>query len=224
MKLKTTYLVLKTKKPVEEDASKLRGYIGRRFSEYPILHHHLGSVSYIYSYPRVQYKVFGGTPSILGIEEGGEVLKEISGNLSELLLGPNAYELNQKVIFEQESEFGLSTDYMHYKFLTPWNALNQENYTRYKRLRYWSEKKEFLNSIITGNVLSMCKGLAIEIRGEIYVHCKVDECIVRYKGIPVTGFLGEFDINFIIPDFFGLGKGVSEGFGVIKGIKDDDDT
>ena len=40
----------------------------------------------------------------------------------------------------------------------------------------------------------------------------------RYKGIPVMGFTGEFRVNFKIPDFFGLGKGVSQGFGVVKRV------
>lgn len=70
MKLKTSYLVLSTDKPVKEDASKLRGYVGNKFSEYPILHHHIKEVGYLYTYPRGQYKIFEGTPSILGIEEG----------------------------------------------------------------------------------------------------------------------------------------------------------
>ncbi|MBI5253829.1 MAG: hypothetical protein HY930_05470 [Euryarchaeota archaeon] len=52
MKLKTLYLVLKIDKLVREDASKLRGYIGNKFPEYPILHHHIKEVGYLYTYPR----------------------------------------------------------------------------------------------------------------------------------------------------------------------------
>jgi len=51
---------------------------------------------------------------------------------------------------------------------------------------------------------------------DVYVHSRVDAERVEYKGIPVMGFTGEFRVNFKIPDFFGLGKGVSQGFGVVK--------
>jgi len=39
---------------------------------------------------------------------------------------------------------------------------------------------------------------------------------VEFKGIRMIGFKGEFTVNFNIPDFFGIGKGVSHGFGTVK--------
>jgi len=51
MRLKTLILILKTSMPVKEDGSKLRGYIGNRFREYPILHHHIREGGYLYTYP-----------------------------------------------------------------------------------------------------------------------------------------------------------------------------
>ena len=216
MKLKTSYLILKTDKPVIEDASKLRGYVGNKFSEYPILHHHIKEVGYLYTYPRVQYKIFEGMPSILGIEEGAKVLKEISGELNELVLESSRYKVNQKALFEQEVEVGAARGNRHYRFITPWLALNPENYRKYREIKNWKEKKNFLNAILIGNVLSMCKGLGIVVERELFAHSKIDESEVEYKGVPVIGFSGEFKINFKIPDFFGLGKGVSQGLGVVK--------
>lgn len=217
MILKTLYLELITDKPVQENASKLRGYLGNKFSEYPILHHHIYNIGYIYSYPRVQYKVIEGIPYILGIEEGTQVLKMISGEFNNLTLGNNEYQIHQKKHYEQDSEFGISDTYLHYRFLMPWLALNQTNFNKYLEITNWREKKKFLNSIIIGNVISMCKGLGMIEENELFVHSKVDECRVNYKGMKVIGFTGEFEINFNIPDFFGLGKGVSEGYGVVRG-------
>jgi len=31
--------------------------------------------------------------------------------------------------------------------------------------------------------------------------------------IPMLGFLGTFSVNFEIPDYWGIGKSVSKGFG-----------
>lgn len=66
----------------------------------------------------------------------------------------------------------------------------------------------------------MCKGLGIIVNKKIYVHSYLEEEMVDFKGIPMNGFKGEFTVNFQIPDFFGLGKGVSQGFGTVKGVKD----
>ncbi|MEM5815534.1 MAG: hypothetical protein QXL14_00600, partial [Candidatus Aenigmatarchaeota archaeon] len=78
MKLKVSYLILKTDFPIKEKPSQLRGYIGKKFEEYPILHHHVKDGEFLYTYPKVQYKVINGTAFILGIEKGARILKNIS--------------------------------------------------------------------------------------------------------------------------------------------------
>jgi hypothetical protein len=39
------------------------------------------------------------------------------------------------------------------------------------------------------------------------------------KGTPFIGFLGLFMVNFTIPDYLGLGKSVSRGFGTVKRVE-----
>jgi len=80
----------------------------------------------------------------------------------------------------------------------------------------WKEKKNFLNNIMIGNILSMCKGLDFVVDKKQYAHSYLDDETVKYKGVDIIGFRGEFRVNFKIPDFFGLGKGVSQGFGAVK--------
>jgi hypothetical protein len=214
--IKTLYLILKTSKPVEEEASKLRGYLANRFKEYPILHQHIKEAGYLYNYPRVQYKIIDGTAVILGIEEGADILKKISDELTELRLGKSAYKVESIQMTQMNAEFGLCRENHHYKFITPWLALNPANYERYKEMNDWKEKKEFLNGILVGNILSMCKSVDYVVTSKLYVHSRLDDEKVEYKAIPLIGFTGEFRVNFRIPDFFGLGKGVSQGFGVVK--------
>jgi hypothetical protein len=215
MKLKILILTLKTNNPVQEDGSKLRGYIGKKFPEYPILHHHVKESGYLYTYPRVQYKVLGYTAVILGIEEGAKVLKQISDEIDFLLLGQNIYRVTQRIFYEQEVELQPTQRLISYKFISPWIALNPKNYQKFQELWGWKEKKELLNSILIGNVLSMCKGLGIVVDKELYAHSLINMERIKYKSANVVGFTGEFKINFKIPDYFGLGKGVSQGFGVV---------
>jgi len=216
MNLKILVLVIKTERPVTEDAAKLRGYIAGRFKQYPILHHHLEEAGYLYTYPRIQYKQIEGTPLVLGIEEGADVLKNIADDLTELKLGKSKYSVESIQMNLMNAEFGPCRPNHHYKFLTHWLALNPANYEKYKVIEDWRKKKEFLNGILVGNILSMCKGLDYVVDRTLYVHSRLDDEQVEYKGVPLIGFTGEFRVNFWIPEFFGLGKGVSQGFGVVK--------
>jgi len=215
MILKTLILILKTSKPVKEDASRLRGYIGNEFKDYPILHHHIEEAGYVYSYPKVQYKIIGGTPVILGIEEGRDVLKKISDNITELRLGHNIYRVENIQMNQRDAEFGNCRENYHYKFLTPWLALNPDNYQNFKKIGNWNERKIFLNNILIGNILSMCKGLNFVVDRRLYVHSHLENVDAMYKRVSHIGFMGKFKVNFKIPDFLGIGKGVSQGFGTI---------
>jgi len=214
MKYSTLYLLLNTDRPVREEATQLRGYIGRRFSKYPILHHHADVP--ILTYPRVQYKVIDGTAAIFGIEEGAAVLKKISGDIERLELLGSEYMVVDTTIYERYVEIDTVRKPIQYHFLSPWLALNKNNYARFQEIGDWKEKKEFLNKILVGNILSMAKGLGIVVERRLYVHSHVDKVATRFKGIGMTGFTGTFRVNFSLPEFCGLGKGVSQGFGTIR--------
>jgi hypothetical protein len=57
------------------DAHKLRGYFGNMFQEYsPLLHNHLESGESAYRYPLVQYKVINRIPTLVGLNEGADLL------------------------------------------------------------------------------------------------------------------------------------------------------
>jgi len=53
MNLKTLTLTLKSDRPVEEAAAKLRGFFTTRFNEYALLHQHIDMDKLLYRYPRV---------------------------------------------------------------------------------------------------------------------------------------------------------------------------
>jgi len=214
MRIPLRYLVFHTDRPVTETGTNLRGYIAGRFPQYPLLHHHLDRP--ILAYPKVQYKVIGGTPSILGIADGAVVLKEISDDITELVLSNNRYAILSKVTYDQMVPLVPSPDMIEYRFVSPWLGLNQENYRRWMGMHEWKEKKRFLNAILIGNLLSMAKGLGIVIEHRLNVHSHLEKVETRYKGVEMTGFSGSFRVNLQIPEYIGIGKGVSQGFGVVR--------
>lgn len=222
MKINTVHLILETNKEVKQDSSKLRGYIGNTFKDYSILHNHYGDKKVLYSYPLVQFQVINGQASIFGIEEGANLLKEIAPKIKELKLMDSYYKVNDYNLIDNEFNVSTSNKELHYKFVTPWLALNTKNHTKYKQITSWKDRKLFLNNILVGNILSMAKGLGIIVDRRLYVKSMLNPVSVRYKSIDMLGFTGEFKVRFNLPDFFGLGKGVSQGFGTVKRIFDEE--
>jgi len=43
---------------------------------------------------------------------------------------------------------------------------------------------------------------------------------ILFKGEKMLGFIGEFKVNYILPSYLGIGKGVSRGFGTLISVKD----
>lgn len=218
MQINSCIITLITDRPVVDSPATLRGFIAGNFPDNPFLHNH-SEKGLIYTYPKIQYKIIDGIPMILGIEEAKEVVKTIS-NIDYLDLKEKRYLITDRKLIEQDTEFGASSDMLSYKFLTPWLALDEESYNRYKwRNKY--ERKKQLESIIVGNIISMAKGLEYVITDKLIATVDVHEIPTSLKGTPMLGFLGTFSVNFEIPDYWGIGKSVSRGFGTVKRDKKD---
>ena len=217
MKYNVVNLILKTDLKLTATPTKVRGFLGNVYKDYPILHNHYGNDKFLYSYPYVQYKIINGDIVIVGIDEGAELLKKIAPELTTLSLDKD-YKITEKLIHEKEFDIKPSSEEKHYKFITPWLGLNQNNYKRYINSKDWKEKKEILNKVLVGNLLSMSKGLGIIVNKRLYAKTHFEEKIVEYKGVKMNAFMGEFKVHYSLPDYIGLGKGVSQGFGCVKEI------
>lgn len=102
--------------------------------------------------------------------------------------------------------------------LRKWLPLNQENYQEYKKLESLAEQCEFLERVLTGNILSFATGLDIHFEKDVKVRITAleDARIYSYKGVKMQGFDVQFKCNVSLPDYIGLGKSVSVGFGMVK--------
>ncbi len=200
-------------------AHKLRGYFGNLFKEKsPLLHNHYESGKLRYSYPLVQYKIIDSVPMLLGINEGAELLIELFLKIKELKLEERTFPIYSKNITNKITEIGVSNDLIEYKFKTMWMGLNQNNFSKYINLLPGKEKAEFLNKILIGNILSFCKGLNFRLDEQLYAKVKVTERISAFKNNKMTVFAGGFVTNATLPNYIGLGKAVSRGFGAVKVI------
>ena len=212
MLVKTFTLTLASTRPIQGTSAELRGFFATKFNEYSLLHQH-NADKFIYSYPLVQYRMINGVPMVVGINEGAEVLKDVYDKYDEIKLGLEVYEIVEKGINVKNEEFGISDKLHTYEFVTPWLALNQENYMKYYGLPGKEERQEFLRKTLIGNLLSMSKSLYYQVPDKIKCDVDVRARKSRMKDLNIMTFIGNFCANFIIPDNFGVGKSVSRGFG-----------
>ncbi|MCL5673958.1 MAG: hypothetical protein M1407_04995 [Deltaproteobacteria bacterium] len=217
MKINILRLVLNTENNLREnDAEKIRGYLGDIFWDNPAAHQHNQKGGLIYQYPRVQYKVIDGLFYLIGFEDGLEIIKKTFQNLKSINLCGKWEEILHKGLVSYMTLFSITQERIFYYFQTPWLALNEKNYEIYQELRTWEEKKIFLEKILVGNIISISKSLGYTVQDRIYVNINKTKMInTKLKGIPMIGFTGSFFVNFEIPDYWGIGKSVSRGFGTI---------
>ena len=206
---------MESDQPIREDSAKLRGFFANKFSSYLLLHNHLDNNKFLYQYPRIQYKTINHTKMILGLAEGVDVLQRIYNQYDQIVLAGHTYQIFSKEISLKVEDFGIGSESMEYEFITPWFALNGENYQRYKNYNY-SERTDQLKSILIRNIMAIAKTFQYFVDSKIIVNTNLKETPIKFKGKDVIGFLSTFQVNFNLPNYIGLGKSVSRGFGTIK--------
>lgn len=189
---------------------KLRGYIGNLFKDKVLLHNHVSLYELLYQSPLVQYKIIDGVLCVLGINKGIEVIKENLLSIKEILLDSKKYLVKEIKVEEFEHNLVIGESLNRYRFETLWIALNSENYARYK------EGKYDLNKALTNNLIEFFKMSGIWADKPILVNGIFKANPVTKKDTKLIGFSGEFVCNIDLPEFIGLGKRKSIGFGMIK--------
>jgi len=227
MKIKKVVLIFSGVELNKADIPKFRGYISKKYPNYEIIHNHLKDGSLRYSYPLIQFKTIENKPAIVGINEGIDLLKKVFLEISNIKIGEQMRDINEKSIALREDEFGVSIDFIDYKFYSPWMALNQENYNKYNRMNRY-DQMVFLKHILRENLKTISKGFGYTIPDidEVKVDGKFIKRMVNFKNIKMLCFVGSFITNFHIPEYLGIGKQVARGFGMVgkyRIIKSGDD-
>lgn len=201
------------------DAHKLRGYFGTLFKEHsPLLHNHYEDGTFRYKYPVVQYKIIDDIPTLVGIEEGANLLTDLFLKIKELDIDGRKYIIRSKNIESSQEEIGYCTTLKKYKFNTLWMALNQKNYPLYQDLKNPQDRQDMLNRILVGNILSLFRNCGVELKsGErLMTNATVREHQTNFKDQKMIAFAGGFVANATLPSSVGLGKAVSRGFGTVE--------
>lgn len=220
MKLPAITARIRTDRPVLGVPALLRGFLGRRQPENVLLHQHLGEgtdTRLVYLYPRVQYRLSDGVPTITGIAEGVASVKYALGELDMLELAGWRYGVVGIDFDEGEIELEERDAPIRYRFTSPWLALNQGNYARYQGASV-KERRELLGRILIGNILSLCRSFDLVVQQRLMATVDVRPRPVRVKQQNLMGFLGSFSVNFGLGPGLGIGHLVSLGFGEVRRV------
>lgn len=218
MKVRLLILKLEGNHIESSDIPKIRGYIAGRFPQYIELHNHYETDKFKYGYPMVQYKIIGSTPAIIAINSAIRILTDIFYDIDEIDIRNKMLLVMEKGYSIKQVEIGQIEDMCEYRFASPWLALNQQNYKAYIS-EDSNAKMGLLKKILIGNVLSLSKYMDYHVKHTLESELQMEPLMVKFKSQSMLAFKGSFKLNFRIPDYLGIGKAVSRGFGtVIKGI------
>jgi hypothetical protein len=117
-------------------------------------------------------------------------------------------------------EVGVHPKYYEYE-IKDWMALNTRDYPIYKNTERYIQRVELLEHKLNSHIIAFSKGVECQWKGRIdaYITDIQRAKPIKFKDTQVIGFSMTFKSNFLLPDFVGLGKGVSLGFGVVKAIR-----
>ncbi len=218
MKIEKTEVWLTPEKSFAmEDSGAIRGFLGNLFRHIPQFHGHIDG-DLIYRHPQIQYKVIGGSALIIGLKEGAFLLKALP-SFKEVEIRHKKVKIFRQNVQSGFLEFGIADRPIKYVFLSPWFALNEVNFSRYQRISSSNlEVSVFLKKILIGNILSMAKSFRVVVDQTIEIQADIREgnSVKVKENLDLLGFQGSFEANFHIPDFWGVGKFSSKGFGTIR--------
>ncbi len=217
---RTRFLQIVFDKPMQSyDVPKLRAAIiekTQRMSD--LFHNHLGDKTFIYRYPLIQYKIKDRRPCLVCLKEATEdihyLLRERDFSFN---INGTHYDLeieDVRLRYVNIQTFDKLFTYNIHNYI----SLNQDNFELYKRLESLVEKIAFLEKMLCKHLEIFMEEMGAE--APFPLKCQIvvikNEKYIRYKNVFHLTFSLNFRSNLIIPNYVGIGKGVSVGFGIIK--------
>ena len=207
-----------TDKPVKKTAYQVKGVFMRHYPDLDIIPMLNGKYRDRYLYPRVQVKVLNEQIYIIGVGDGSDCVLQLIDKISTLDFGNITFEVNDKNIIDMMDQFQQADQLMRYRFVTPWVALNQTTGRKYRALEN-SERVNFLNKLLGQNIVFIAKELSVDLEDKVFTKVNLSSLFPKPVDENNWGaFSGEFSTNFNLPNYIGLGNGITRGYGTIYGL------
>lgn len=201
-----------------EELPKFRGAVIDAASRENILFHNHIDDNFRYAYPLIQYKRIGKRPAIVCLEQGTEEIHAFFSRPNTILrLGNRAISCQIDRLYLNEITLQTWDKTFEYK-IEKWLAVKDENFHNYTALETEVERQLFLARMLTGNIMSMAKGIGWTVTAPIEVKIQhiERERKIQYKNTRLSAFDVTFSCNVSLPNFIGLGKSSAMGFGVVR--------
>ena len=207
-----------TDKPVKKTAYQVKGVFMRHYPDLDIIPMLNGKYRDRYLYPRVQVKVLNEQIYIIGVGDGSDCVLQLIDKIRTLDFGNITFEVNDKNIIDMMDQFQQVDQLIRYRFVTPWVALNQNTGNKYRALKN-SERVNFLNKLLGQNIVFIAKELSINLEDKVFTKVNISSLFPKPVDENNWGaFSGEFSTNFNLPNYIGLGNGITRGYGAIYGL------
>jgi len=207
-----------TDKPVRKTPYQVKGVFMRQFENEPVIPYMDGTYREQFLYPRVQVKILNEQIFIIGINEGADPVRSLAEKLDHLDFGNITFDVGGADVENCDNQFIPSERLIRYRFITPWVALNQMTGGRYRFLTN-QEKPTFLHRLLGQNILFIASEMGVKTEEKIFTKVKVTSLFPRPVDENNWGaFMGEFKANFVLPNYIGIGNGITRGYGSIYGM------
>ena len=216
--IRTVAVRIFTDKPVRKTPYQVKGVMMNQFPDEEIVPMLDGSYRKKFLYPRVQVKILNEQIYIVGINEGVDSIKAIAKKMDFLDFGNITFQILDNEIEEHQNRFQPVSKLIRYRFVTPWVALNQTTGYRYRNLNN-ADRVNFLNRLLGQNIVFMAREMGMELEENIFTKVTLSSLFPRQVDENNWGaFDGEFRANFVLPNYLGIGNGITRGYGTLFGL------
>ncbi|HMQ59268.1 MAG TPA: CRISPR-associated endonuclease Cas6 [Flavilitoribacter sp.] len=188
--------------------------------ESDLFHNHTDEGT-LYRYPLIQYKVVHRKAGMICLNEGADAIHRLfqEQDLS-VRVGSREFQLEVEDLDLGYRQVQTWQNSFLYSLLN-WLPLNQEQHRRWQSLEGDDRAQgELLEKILIGHILAFASG--VDWQAEHRIEARIERIremkLLTYKGGKKLAVSLNFRTNVSLPDFVGLGKGASVGFGIVKRI------
>jgi hypothetical protein len=186
-----------------------------------ILHNHTPEKGFKYRYPLVQFRSFENHAALFAVGEGVSFLLDL---LSSDYL-PEMFSSNYQ-IFKDNKAIQMVEKPLKYQ-LSHFIGFNKENFEKWKSLETLHEQINFLEQNIANHILNFCFEFGFTVPNkslEVNILKMKSTDGISLKSNKMRCFEVIFKANIHLPEFLGLGRYKSMGYGITSKISNANQT
>jgi len=212
-------------KPVEREhlsypcASSARQFFSDQY-RHPFFHHHTPNGKSIVRGAKIQFKPINQELYLLGVGEEGVAFMQSFQWPREIKIRLGHPMHTVSMTFES-----LKTDLakfspapsLTYRTISPYLPLNQQAYSQFRKISD-AERRLFIENRLKDHILSAAKWCGIWVKHQIttnLIQMRLCRPIKVKESLTFIGMNAMFETNTEIPNFMGIGRFVSRGYGTV---------